>query len=211
MKHSISSVLLVFIVLGCSEAPPVIEQVDWRIVYRDSRFRYEELMLFMRVSDPDDDEDPNEVIVIAQDTGFLWKFARNDWTQVDRDGVTWWGMPGMIPYSGSTLPNARYRVVLKDLADQTYETSFRLSSSRPQISSIKWPTANVENNRLSYSGSYDNPLLILCAENHSLISKTRASNGYVIQNADAVWWEIWISLTSSGSGIRLGPYRLAGK
>ncbi|OQX29305.1 MAG: hypothetical protein B0D92_04490 [Spirochaeta sp. LUC14_002_19_P3] len=211
MKRSIFFVLLTFIVLGCSEAPPTIDQVDWRIVYRDNGFRYEELMLFMRVSDPDDDEDPNEVTVIAQDTGFLWKFERNEWTQIDRDGTTWWGMPGMIPYSGSTLPNALYKVILKDLAGQTVETSFRLNSSRPQIFSIKWPTVNIENNRLSYSGSYSNPLLILRAENHSMLSKTRANNGYVIQNADAVWWEIWISLTDSGNGIRLGPYRLAGK
>ncbi len=201
--------LLLYIMIGCSESSPVIEQVDWRVIHRNQDFQREELYLFVRMSDPDDDDDPNLITVIAEGTGFQWNFSRSEWIFIETDGGDFWGMPGMIPYSGKSLPNVLYTVRLTDLAGQTDETKFRLTSDRVSITDINWPVVNVSNGVLRYSGKYDKPVLILRSSDMDMIHKTRAFNGYALPaGLRAVWWEIWISLDDKGSGIRIGPRRL---
>lgn len=199
---------LFFLVIGCSESAPVIEKVEWRVIYRDQGFRREELLLFVRVSDSDDDEDPNEITVIAEETGYQWHFTRSEWIPVNSDGEKFWGMPGMIPYNGNSLPNALYTVRLTDLAGQTDETTFRLKSGRPSILGFKWPAARVVNGRLEYSGEDKNPVLILRGSNLAVIQKTPAFNGYRIPQIEAAWWEIWVGLGDKSGGIRIGPHPL---
>ncbi len=203
--------LLFLILLGCSESPPEIKQMDWRIIYRDQGFRREELLIFLHVSDPDDETDPNDVTVIAQGTGFQWQFPRSQWIPAKYENIDWWGMPAITPYNGDRLPDAVYLVRLTDLGGKSTEMSIRPSPSRTQPINIDWPTVNVKKNILQYSGKAANPLLILRTSDYKVTKKTNATNGYDLSNTGAAWWEIWINTENTSSGIRIGPYALPAK
>ena len=194
---------------GCSQSPPKIEQLERRVVFRDSSFQHEELMIYLRVSDPDDDDDPNEVVVTADGTGFKWRFQKEEWFPVTLQGKKFWGMPAIIPYNEIKLPNTLYIVTLADMAGQKVESRFRLNSDRLGIEDIQWPKASIQNGQLQYSGTYSEPMLILRLENLDAVDMQPALNGYVIPaNQEAAWWEIWINIGDRGSAIRLGPWSL---
>lgn len=207
-KQLLPCFVFFLIVSGCSESPPEIKQMDWRVVYREQGFRREELLIFLHVTDPDDESDPNEVSIIAQDTGFQWKFPRSEWMAAEYNDIKWWGMPAITPYEGLRLPDARYRVQLKDFSGKSDERSIRLKANRTKIADIEWPDVKETNGLLQYSGKMANPLLILRDENLKRLSTVPAISGYNLLAHDAAWWEIWINMENINSGIRIGPYTL---
>lgn len=199
----------VLALLSCSGSEPVIDEIDWRLINRDDgKFRHEEILLFMRVSDPDDESDPNEVLITAKDTGYQWRFIREQWISMNIHDVQWWGMPSMIPLTGSKMPDALYLVTLYDLAGRRAESTFRPDPGRPDINSIQWPKAEIRNNRLRLENVQGSPRLILKNSAMEFYQDSEAVDGMLIDSS-AAWWELWINLGDSGSGLRLGPYSVA--
>ena len=209
MKRSRLAVLPTLLLAACSGFPPVIEEYQWRVVLRDDGLdRYEELILFVRVSDPDDDEDPAEISVLAGETDFLWTYSRSEWMPVDIDGEPWWGLPGIVAYGGPRLPDVLYTLKLVDLAGRETEKTFRLPRERRDIDDGEWPRATLINGRLEYSGEIELARLILRSANGELVDILPITDDMRFPETDAAWWEIWTGRSSGTDGFRLGPYAL---
>ena len=198
--------VLVLLFMSCSGLAPTIEELDWRLIYRDDgQFKREEILIFMRISDPDDDTDPSRVIISAKDTGLKWSFNREQWISLQNDGVQWWGLPAMIPLEGEDLPDSLYVVLLTDLAGKSVQTQFRLNPERPNINAITWPLAEVDSGILRLSNYQGEAKLITRNANKQVVQIIDATQNMPL-NSDDLWWEIWISLGDTRSGIRIGPY-----
>ena len=194
---------------ACSGLEPEIEEFQRRVLLRDDGSdRYEELTLFVRVSDPDDEQDPAVITVTAGDTGLRWSFHRNRWISVYVEDRYWWGMPGMIPYSGSRLPDVLYTITLSDLAGHQAQVNFRLPPERPAVEDVQWPQAGVSRNRLRFSGEDESAQLIFRSAGGDFLNILPISDNMEFIPYDAASWEVWSGPAAGTDGFRLGPYSL---
>ena len=82
-------IIVVLLMFSCSGTSPVIDDIQWRILYRDDgQNRYEELSMFVRVSDPDGSEDPALITVSAGTTGLENSIEMLVNRSVTPDGIT---------------------------------------------------------------------------------------------------------------------------
>lgn len=199
--------IAVLFMYSCSGTAPVIEDIQWRVLYRDDgQNRYEELSMFVRVSDPDGAEDPALITISAGSTGLIWRFPAEEWISGSQDGVEWLGLPAMIPLYGFRLPDTLYTLRLEDLAGRSDELTFRPDPDRPSIENLEWPEAELQNNTLLLDGPYDSGSLILRDDQFKPVGIQQVSSGSELSNTEAIWWEIWIPLNDITGGFRIGPY-----
>ena len=193
--------------ISCSGTAPVIDDVKWRLLYRDNgEQRFEELSIFLRVSDPDGPEDLAQLTVSAGDSGLIWSFPGSEWLSESVAGVEWQGLPAIIPLEGFRLPDALYTVRLEDLAGRSDERTFRPDPGRPSADQVKWPRVSIDKGILHLEGDYDRGVLILRDEELKALEVLNVSDGSRISRENAVWWELWISLEDTSGGYRLGPF-----
>ncbi len=199
--------IAVLFMYSCSGTAPVIEDIQWRVLYRDDgQNRYEELSMFIRVSDPDGAEDPALITVSAGSTGLIWRFPAEEWISGSQDGVEWLGLPAMIPLYRFRLPDTLYTLRLEDLAGRSDETTFRPDPDRPSIENLVWPEAELLNDTLLLDGPYDSGSLILRNDQFKRVGVQQVSSGFELSDTEAIWWELWIPLNDISGGFRLGPY-----
>lgn len=207
---SAAAVLALMIPGGCSGLEPEIEEFQRQVLLRDDGAnRYEELTVFVRVSDPDDEQDPAVMVITAGDTGLKWSFHRDQWIPVYVEDRAWWGLPGMIPYSGSRLPDVLYTLTLSDLAGHETRITFRLPPERPTVDEAQWPRANVSGTKLRFSGGDESSRLIFRAANGDFLNVIPAFDDMEFTPRDAASWEIWSGPRAGADGFRLGPYSLS--
>ncbi|MCK5250348.1 MAG: hypothetical protein KAJ98_10320 [Spirochaetaceae bacterium] len=200
-------IIVVLLLFSCSGTSPVIDEIQWRVLYRDDgQNRYEELSMFIRVSDPDGSEDPALITVSAGTTGLVWRFPVEEWISGTRDGAEWWGLPSMIPLFGFRLPDTLYTLRLEDLAGRSDEITFRPDPNRPSIENLKWPEVLLQNDTLLLEGPYESGSMILRDGQFNSVGVQLVSTGYRINDEEAVWWELWFPLNDTSGGFRLGPY-----
>jgi len=205
MLSAVSAAALLMI--SCSGTAPVIDDVKWRLLYRDNGMqRYEELSIFLRVSDPDGTEDLAQLSVSAGDSGLVWYFPGYEWITESIAGVEWQGLPALIPLEGFRLPDALYTIRLEDLAGRSDERTFRPDPDRPPADQVKWPRASIEKQLLHLEGDYDRGTLILRDEDFKALEVHNVGDGSRINRGNATWWELWISSEDTSGGYRLGPY-----
>lgn len=197
----------VLLMISCSGTVPVIDEVKWRVLYRDDGMhRYEELSISLRISDPDGSEDLEMLAVTAGNTGFFWRFPKDEWIYETVAGVEWYGLPGIIPLEGSRLPDALYTLRLEDLAGKSDEITLRPDPDRPAVEDVEWPEVSIVDDVLHLKGEYDQGMLILRNEQLSPLDLQRVSDGSRVNAGEALWWELWITLEETSGGFRLGPY-----
>lgn len=202
---------VVLFLLSCSGSAPVIEELQWRVLNRDDGTnRFEEISVFLRVSDLDGAEDPALITISAGDTGLVWRFPEEDWIREVEDGTEWLGLHGIIPVSGFRLPDAQYTLRLEDLAGKSSEIKFRPDPDRLQLEQIVWPEAELNNGVLKLSGPYQVGFLILRDNEYKSLNTVSASTGTVFNFPEAEWWELWFSEKDISGGFRLGPYPVSG-
>jgi len=196
-----------FLMFSCTGSAPVIEEMKWRILYRDDgQNRYEELSVFFRARDPDGVEDLASVSVMAGESGFIWDFPEDKWIRLREGGADWQGLPGIIPLTGFRLPDALYTFRLEDLAGRIDEITFRPDPDRLTDDELIWPEVRIEENLLHLDGPFSRGMLILRDENLGFLESGDVSDGTVVDAGDAVFWELWIPLVDTSGGFRLGPY-----
>jgi|GEM_PF-639670 len=200
--------------LSCQRSAPQIDELQWRLLYRDTGVsRYEELAIFVRASDRDGPEDLEQLTVSAGDTGLIWSFDSDEWVK-DFDGVReeeyrWIGLPAIIPLGGFSLPEELYTLTLKDRTGESYRITFRPDPNRPRLAEIEWPEARIGNGIFFLEGPYEEGTLIFRNKDLSFNQALGATSGIVIsKDSSAHWWEVWIPLPERASGFRLGPYLL---
>ncbi|MDF1568596.1 MAG: hypothetical protein RQ801_09585 [Spirochaetaceae bacterium] len=199
------------LLISCSGSAPSLDQIEWRVIYRDDGGqRYEELSLFFRISDPDGPEDPTNIEVRAGDTGLLWRFPREEWLTNPQGGKFWWGLPSMIPLTGQRLPDAIYTIRLEDLAGRYSETTFRPDPSRPAIDEMDWPEISLVDNVVRIEEPYNEAVVILRDSEYTHLKTLTVSDGMSLDLGEAEWWEAWVILADVSRGYRLGPYSLSG-
>jgi hypothetical protein len=199
------------LLISCRGSAPSIDQIEWRVVYRDDGgHRYEELSLFLRISDPDGPEDPTSIEVRAGDTGLLWRFPREEWLTNPQGRNSWWGLPSMIPLNGQRLPDVIYTIRLEDLAGRYSETTFRPDPSRPTLDEINWPEISLQDNIVRIQGPYNEAVVILRDSEYTHLNTLTVSDGMSLDLGEAEWWEAWMPLADVSQGYRLGPYSLSG-
>ena len=197
----------VLLMISCSGTAPVIDEMEWRILFRDDGMhRYEELSVSLRISDPDGSEDLSMLTATAGSTGFIWRFPKDEWITETVSGVAWQGLPGIIPIEGSRLPDALYTFRLEDLAGRSDELTLRPDPDRSAIEDVEWPEVSIVNDVLRLKGEYDWGMLILRDENFSPLDIQKVSDGSRVTAGEALWWELWITLEDTSGGFRLGPY-----
>ena len=203
-----AAVAVVFLLLfSCSGTAPVIEDIKWRVLYRDDGFhRYEELSVFLRVSDSDGPGDIAQITVTAGDSGLVWYFSRDEWIPGTVGGTEWQGLPGMIPLEGFRMPDTLYTLKLEDLAGRSDERTFRPTPGRPLADQIVWPEVRLEDDVLYLEESFTQGMMILRDENLNKIEVRQVHDGSKVNGGEAFWWELWISLEDTSGGFRLGPY-----
>lgn len=199
--------IAVLFLISCSGSAPVIDELQWRVLNRDNGSnRFEEISLFLRVSDLDGDEDPALITVSAGDTGLIWRFPEEDWIREIQDGSEWLGLPGIIPLSGFRLPDALYTLRLEDLAGKSSEIRFRPDPDRLPLEQLDWPEAEISNGVLKLRGPYREGILIFRDSELKSLKMVSALTGTEIDFPEAAWWELWISEKDISGGFRLGPY-----
>lgn len=196
--------------VSCSGSAPVIEELQWRILNRDDgSLRYEEISVFLRVSDIDGAEDPALITISAGDTGLIWRFPQEDWEREVQDGSEWLGLPGIVPLSGFRMPDVLYTLRLEDLAGKSNEISFRPDPDRSGLDQIVWPEAELTDGVLKLSGPYQEGFLILRDSEFKSLNTVSAGTGTVVNLSEAVSWELWFSEKDTSAGFRLGPYPIS--
>jgi len=212
MRRIVIAIAAVFILLSCQRTPPQIDELQWRLLYRDNGVnRYEELAIFVRISDRDGPEDLEQITVSAGDTGLIWRFGSDQWLKdIDmEEEYGWVGLPAIIPLEGFDLPEELYTVTLKDRTGESQRITFRPDPNRPRLFEIEWPRARIENGIFLLEGPYEEGILIFRNEDLTLNQTFEAASDIVIDlQGDAHWWEVWIPLTKWTSGFRLGPFPL---
>jgi len=203
----------VFLLFSCQRSAPQIDELKWRLLYRDTGVnRYEELAIFVRASDRDGSEDLEQLTVSAGNTGLIWRFNSDEWirdidVREEEDG--WIGLPAIIHLEGFSLPEELYTLTLKDRTGESHEITFRPDPNRPRLVEISWPKARIENKILLLEGPYKEGTLIFRNKDFSFNQVLEAINGIAIDvQGSAYWWELWIPLPERASGFRLGPFLL---
>jgi len=215
IRYLLAAVLGVFPLLSCQRSAPQIDELQWRLLYRDTGVsRYEELAIFVRASDRDGPEDLEQLAVSAGDTELIWSFNSDEWVK-DFEGVReeeeyrWIGLPAIIPLEGFSLPEELYTLTLKDRTGESHSITFRPDPNRPRLAEIEWPDVRIGNGIFSLEGPYEEGTLIFRNEDLSFNQALEAASGIAIgENISAHWWEVWIPLPERASGFRLGPYPL---
>lgn len=199
------SIALMIVLSSCRGSSPVIDELDWRLMYRDNgTSRFEELSLFLRISDPDGAGDLALITVSAGDTGLIWRFPESAWLAGSGGGKQWTGLPAMIPLSGFRLPDAVYTVRLEDLAGHGYELTFRPDPGRPAREDLKWPVVRVENGLLRISGVWPEIRLVLRDDGLVFRESVPVRDGEKLDTRGAVFWELWVD--DGLNAYRMGPY-----
>ena len=195
---------------GCSGSPPSIDELQWRVVYRDNgEDRFEQLMVFLRLADPDDIRDPDMITISVGDSGLLWRFPREQWG-ADPRGGDWVALPPMIAQTGSRLPGGIYTLRLEDLSGKADELEFRPDPDRPDLDELTWPEASLESGMLRLSGPSDGALLILRDAEGLSRESVPVNNGSPVDVGSAESWELWIPDEIHSGGFLLGPYPTVG-
>jgi len=199
-----------FLMISCSGAAPVIDGLKWRLLYRDNGDqRYEELSLFLRVSDPDGPEDLAQLSVSAGNSGLIWYFPKSEWITESIEGVEWQGLPALIPLEDFRLPDTLYTIRLEDLAGRSDELTFRPDPNRPSADQVEWPGVSIDKQQLHLEGAYERGTLILRDEELKTLEVHDVRDGSRVSRGNAAWWELWISSEDTSGGYRLGPYRFS--
>ncbi len=199
--------IVALLMISCSGTAPVIDEMEWRVLYRDDGMhRYEELSVSLRLSDPDGSEDLAMLTATAGNTGFVWRFPKDEWITEAVAGVEWQGLPGIVPLDGSRLPDTLYTFRLEDLAGRSDELTIRPDPDRSAIEDVEWPEVSIVDDVLRLKGEYDWGMLILRDENLSPLDIQKVSDGSGVTAGGALWWELWITLENTSGGFRLGPY-----
>jgi hypothetical protein len=118
---------------GCSENPPVIQQVTWQLNLvddRESGLRYEALSLWVHSVDDDGQDDIETVYLINDERELLWELNSETWAEVDKPGETWLGSSRIHPGDGSSLPRGEYRVIVTDVAGERDRRAVIISVGR---------------------------------------------------------------------------------
>ena len=210
LRSLILGLLLPLIMMSCGGRPPVIQDLQWNLFYRDDgTHRYEELLLLFRVNDADDIEDPALAEVRLGDTGLLWQFPRNSWKLGSDGEVEWWGLPAMIPLEDFRFPSGLFVLRVEDLSGRSDEMTFRLPSSRLREEELEWPRPTFEKDLFRLDETYPKAFVFLRDEAGRSRRSGEITDGTSFLANEAVEWEAWIPLEDSGTGFRLGPYPLS--
>ena len=200
-------IAVALLMISCSGTAPVIENLQWRVLYRDDgQHRYEELSVFLRISDSDGPQDPALITITAGNGGLNWRFTSDEWISQSVNGQEWLGLPGIIPLNGFRLPDALYTISLEDLAGRTDKRTFRPDPDRLTDANLNWPAAVLHDGILQLEGPYHSGILILRDDEFNPLETIPVNNRSSVSGNGAVWWELWISLENTSGGFRLGPY-----
>jgi len=206
----VSAAALVF--LSCQRHPPRIDELQWRLLYRDTGVdRYEELAIFVRVSDSDGPEDLDRITVSAGDSGLIWRFNSDKWVEVTdmrEEEDAWIGLPAIIPLEGFSLPEELYTLTLEDRTGESQRITFRPDPNRPRLAEIEWPQARLENGIFLLGKPYEEGTLIIRNDDFTPNQALKVTSGTPISPYNARWWELWIPLPERSSGFRVGPFPL---
>jgi len=205
-----------FFFFSCQRSAPQIDELRWRLLYRDTGVnRYEELAIFVRASDRDGSEDLEQLTVLAGNTGLIWRFSSDEWVKdvdMPEEEHGWIGLPAIIPLEGFSLPEELYTLTLKDRTGESQSITFRPDPRRPRLPEIEWPRARIEDGIFLLEGPYEGGILIFRHKDFVFNQMLEATSGTAIDlNGDAHWWEVWIPLPERSSGFRLGPFLLQAK
>ncbi len=100
---------------SCTPRPPEIRRVDaeLRIVTdRQIDREYEQLALFVEVSDPEGFDDVDEVVLLHDPSELVWRIDRNAWAVI-RDNE-WVGSAALTMADLGPFPRGSYRLLLYD-------------------------------------------------------------------------------------------------
>ncbi|KGM43442.1 hypothetical protein S1OALGB6SA_617 [Olavius algarvensis spirochete endosymbiont] len=212
IRHIVISIVVVLTSFSCQRSSPQIDELQWRLLYRDTGvYRYEELAIFVRASDRDGPEDLEQITVSAGNTGLIWRFSANEWIKdigMEEEGA-WIGLPAVIPLEGFSLPEELYTLTLEDRTGRDHQITFRPDPNRLRMVEIKWPQARIENGFFLLEEPYEEGTLIFRNEDLALNQVLQVANETAIDvHESAHWWELWIPLPERTSGFRLGPFPL---
>lgn len=122
-----------FLFTGCTEDPPVIEQVFWQFdLFHDVKKGTvsDILTLFVMASDSDGWEDAESLYLINDDAELFWKISKED-LKIEEYGENeiWLGSSCIMMPDGGHIPGGDYRIILIDSAGERDEISAALTNN----------------------------------------------------------------------------------
>lgn len=122
-RHAGALLLLLLLALAaCTPRPPEILRVEGEVRLLTDRVagqEYEQLSLFVQGEDPDGFDDLDEVVLLNDESGLLWRIDRSSWVVVR--GGAWMGSAALtMPLLGA-FPRGEYRLLIYDAGGNSEE------------------------------------------------------------------------------------------
>ena len=188
-----------------------------RVVFADLRQgrTYETLTLFARVSDADGLDDLDALYVMNDEAQLFWRLTPEDWVVDRSDSGTWIGSTALAMPSDEPLPAGVYRVIVQDIAGQTAEESFRVTSStgpeaRRQVEAID---IAIDANELAVTGPFASYEVWLYGNAGSRVAAAAFAERIDLESAlpegilaDELLLYVYAEPPDDGSGYLTGPY-----
>ena len=145
--------LILLLTSSCSNNLPQVSQLVWElfVIAPDSQGGgYEELSLYLQVSDEEGIEDIEEIFIINDEHLLYWKLNQENWSRREIDGDTWLGSSSLRHVGG--FPRDSYRYLVIDKTGDRVEGEFVLNLRRSGGDKI-FPRAEFIGQRIILHGS----------------------------------------------------------
>lgn len=161
--------LSLLLIYGCTSSQPEIVKVFWQInLYNDleNNSTYEQLSLFLRVTDQDGLEDLSTIFLIQDEEELFWEINSDSWIADESDDYRWIGSNSLTMPDGTQLPRGFYRIILQDLSGEYTEKEIEIPhTSFYDSSQIIFPEVSQEETTISVRGSHSQATLWIFTEN----------------------------------------------
>ncbi|ADN01616.1 hypothetical protein [Spirochaeta thermophila] len=141
-----SWLLVPFLLLACTGAPPSVLEVSHSLVYsRNPASGEQELLLLCSASVLDDDgiDDIEVVYVIRDEAGLYWEVKEEAWDIFSQEGQHWLSFtlasPGADPFPAGT-----YRLLVRDYGGREAERTFLVKEHPASYPAERFPSLFVQ-------------------------------------------------------------------
>ena len=203
--------IILILLSGCSENPPVIDQVYWQVnLLNDINAGsvYETFTLFLLVTDPDGIEDISSLYLINDREELFWKMSSDNWVIKENQENTWIGSNLITMHDRSPFPSGNYRVIIIDEAGEREEYSFIVKNSGFQPDTGEFPTFSQSGSQ-GIAGSNTDVVWQYNNDGTLLYEKYPGGKSLTIPVSDDTGWiYLYRYDRIKGVGLVSGPYTI---
>lgn len=218
MKKGAVILFLSLLTFSCSGKPPAVLEVYHTILVEEdlkASLRYETLILYAHVEDPDGIEDLESIYCIADDPEFYVQLDASSWRKIERDGETWLGSGSIVMPDRSDLPRADYRLIVIDSNGERSEGEFSITAEHLPKGELNFPFLRIGEGFVEVAGGEKRYVLSAYGVERELlfsavVSPGRSGIADLASGAEAAEkirsFYIQSTEEKAGYGLRSGPY-----